>query len=86
MNTFCKLCLNAECNDPARPPQKGCNAAYLHWTLRRFVENIYFRVFTFLLIITDIILVITELVIDCSWHPASIILRSGRGPFVKVEL
>ena len=42
------------------------------------MENIYFRVFTFLLIITDIILVITELVIDCSWHPASVILRSVR--------
>jgi len=68
--------LISECNDPARHPQKGLNAAYLHWSLRRFVENIYFRVFTFLLIITDIILVITELAIDCSWHPASIILRN----------
>ena len=68
--------LISECNDPARPPVKGCNRKFLHWKLRRVVENIYFRIFTFLLIIIDIILVITEIIINCSWHPASIILRN----------
>ena len=48
-----------ECNDPARPPVRGCNKKFIHWKLRRTVENIYFRIFTFLLIIIDICLVIT---------------------------
>ena len=47
-----------ECNDPARPPVRGCNNKFIHWKLRRTVENIYFRIFTFLLIIIDICLVI----------------------------
>jgi len=66
----------SECNDPARPPMKGCNRKFLHWKLRRIVENIYFRVFTFLLIITDISIVITEISINCSWNPVSIVLRN----------
>jgi len=66
----------SECNDPARPPMKGCNTKFLHWKLRRIVENIYFRIFTFLLIITDISIVITEISINCSWNPVSIVLRN----------
>ena len=66
----------SECNDPARPPMKGCNTKFLHWKLRRIVENIYFRIFTFLLIITDSSIVITEISINCSWNPVSIVLRN----------
>merc|ERR1719323_2974878 len=55
---------------------KGCNTKFLHWKLRRIVENIYFRIFTFLLIITDISIVITEISINCSWNPVSIVLRN----------
>ena len=54
---------------------KGCNQQFLHWKLRRIVENIYFRIFTFLLIIVDISLVLAEISLNCSWHPAAIILR-----------
>jgi len=68
--------LISECNDPARPPVKGCNKKYFHWKLRRIVENIYFRIFTFLLILLDISLVIVEFYIGCSWNPVSIIIRN----------
>lgn len=67
--------LISECNDPARPPVKGCNKKFFHWKLRRVVENIYFRIFTFLLILLDISLVIAEIYISCSWNPVSIIIR-----------
>ena len=68
--------LISECNDPARPPVKGCNKKYFHWKLRRIVENIYFRIITFLLILLDIALVIAEIHISCSWNPVSIIIRN----------
>ena len=68
--------LISECNDPARPPVRGCNKKFLHWKLRRVVENIYFRVFTFLLIILDVGLVITEISINCSSDPISTIIRN----------
>ena len=68
--------LISECNDPARPPVKGCNKKFFHWKLRRIVENIYFRIFTFLLIILDISLVIAEVHINCSWNPVSVIIRN----------
>jgi len=68
--------LISECNDPARPPVKGCNKKFLHWKLRRIVENIYFRIFTFLLIILDIALVIAEIYLSCSWNPVSVIIRN----------
>ena len=68
--------LISECNDPARPPVKGCNKKYFHWKMRRIVENIYFRIFTFLLIILDISLVIVEVYIGCSWNPVSVIIRN----------
>eukprot|EP00092_Neocalanus_flemingeri_P005758 GFUD01006198.1.p1 GENE.GFUD01006198.1~~GFUD01006198.1.p1 ORF type:complete len:598 (-),score=127.12 GFUD01006198.1:1009-2802(-) len=68
--------LISECNDPARPPVKGCNKKFFHWRLRRIVENIYFRIFTFLLILLDISLVIAEIYISCSWNPVSVIIRN----------
>ena len=40
------------------------------------MENIYFRILTFLLIIADVSLVVAEISINCSWHPVSIILRN----------
>jgi len=67
--------LISERNDPARPPVRGWNKKFLHWRLRRAVENIYFRIFTFILIFGDISIVITEMVISCSGNPVSIILR-----------
>ena len=67
--------LISECNDPARPPVKGCNKKFIHWKLRRIVENIYFRIFTLLLIILNICLVIAEITISCSWNPVSVIIR-----------
>jgi len=67
--------LISECNDPARPPVKGCNKKFIHWRLRRIVENIYFRIFTLLLIILNICLVIAEITISCSWNPVSVIIR-----------
>ena len=68
--------LISERNDPSRPPVKGCNKKFLHWKLRRTVENIYFRLFTFIFIFVDIGLVVAELAISCSGHPASIIIRN----------
>jgi hypothetical protein len=67
--------LISERNDPARPPIKGWNKKFIHWRLRRAVENIYFRLFTFILIFADIGLVVAEMVISCSGNPVSIILR-----------
>jgi len=67
--------LISECNDPARPPVGGCNKKYFHWKLRRFVENVYFRIITFLLIFLDIGFVITELVFSCAGNPTSVIIR-----------
>jgi len=58
-------------NDPARPPIAGCNYTFVRWRIRRGVENLYFRVLTFMLIIIDLCLVISELVINCCGHPVS---------------
>lgn len=68
--------LISECNDPARPPVKGLNQKYAHWKLRRTVEHIYFRIFTFLLIFLDIAFVIVELVKDCAGDEVSTIIRN----------
>ena len=72
----CKYFLFSESNDPSRPPIKGCNRKFLHWKLKRIIENIYFRIFTLFLIILDIILVIVDISMNCSWHPVSIIIRN----------
>ena len=48
--------------DPSRPPEPGWNQDYVRWRLRRTVESLWFRTFTFLLIVTDIIVVIIDLV------------------------
>lgn len=47
--------------DPSKPPVPGMNQEYLTWRLRRIIESIYFRVFTLLLILVDIIIVIIDL-------------------------
>jgi len=62
--------------DPARPPIKGCNKKYLHWKLRRTVENIYFRLMTLLLIALDISFIIVEVVISCAGNPTVEIIRA----------
>jgi len=67
--------LISERNDPARPPVRGCNKKFVLWKMRRIVENIYFRLFTFFLIVLDIGLVVTEIAISCSGNPVSIIIR-----------
>ena len=67
--------LISERNDPSRPPVRGCNKKFALWKLRRIVENIYFRIFTFLLIILDICLVVTEITINCSGSPVSTSVR-----------
>ena len=67
--------LISERNDPSRPPVRGCNKKFVHWKMRRIVENIYFRLFTLLLILVDIGLVVAEIAISCSGHPVSIIVR-----------
>eukprot|EP00092_Neocalanus_flemingeri_P009379 GFUD01010093.1.p1 GENE.GFUD01010093.1~~GFUD01010093.1.p1 ORF type:complete len:615 (+),score=137.39 GFUD01010093.1:290-2134(+) len=67
--------LISERNDPARPPVRGCNQKFVLWKMRRIVENIYFRIFTFFLIVLDIGLVVTEIAISCSGNPVSIIIR-----------
>ena len=67
--------LISERNDPSRPPMRGCNKKFLLWKLRRTVENIYFRIFTLLLILVDIGLVVTEIAISCSGNPISKIIR-----------
>jgi len=61
--------------DPARPPIKGCNKKYLHWKLRRTVENIYFRLMTLLLIALDISFIIVEVVISCAGNPTVEVIR-----------
>lgn len=48
--------------DPSRPPEPGWNQDYVRWRLRRTVESLWFRVFTFVLIVIDIIVVIVDLV------------------------
>jgi len=48
--------------DPSKPPQPGWNPEYIKWRLRRVVESLWFRSFTFLLIFVDVILVIIDLV------------------------
>ena len=73
---YFKYFLFSESNDPSRPPIKGFNRKFLHWKLKRIVENIYFRIFTLFLIILDIILVIVDISMNCSWHPVSIIIRN----------
>ena len=40
----------------------GWNPDYIKWRLRRIVESLWFRSFTFLLIFVDVILVIIDLV------------------------
>jgi len=62
--------------DPARPPIKGCNKKYLHWKLRRTVENIYFRLITLLLIALDISFIIVEVAISCAGSPTVEIIRN----------
>ena len=76
MCLHCKYFLFSESNDPSRPPIKGFNRKFLHWKLKRIIENIYFRIFTLFLIILDIILVIVDISMNCSWHPVSIIIRN----------
>jgi len=66
----------SECNDPARPPPRGMNKQFVHFKLRRTVENIYFRLFTMLLIILDIGFVITEAVLNCAVDPTSKTIRN----------
>ena len=54
---------------------RGLNKKYIHWKLRRIVENIFFRIFTFLLIFLDIGFVIAEIVISCAGDYSSTIIR-----------
>ena len=54
---------------------RGMNKQFVHFKLRRTVENIYFRLFTMLLIILDIGFVITEAVLDCAVDPTSKTIR-----------
>ena len=51
-------------NDPSRPPIPGCNVNYVKWKTRRVIESIWFRVFTFILILIDVSIVIVEIVQD----------------------
>merc|ERR1719507_2209735 len=62
--------------DPARPPIKGCNKKYLHWKLRRTVENIYFRLITLFLIALDIGFIMVEIAISCAGSPTVEIIRN----------
>lgn len=55
---------------------RGCNKKYLHWKLRRTVENIYFRLMTLLLIALDISFIIVEVVISCAGNPTVEIIRA----------
>ena len=54
---------------------RGCNKKYLHWKLRRTVENIYFRLITLLLIALDISFIIVEIAISCAGNPTVEIIR-----------
>ena len=55
---------------------RGCNKKYLHWKLRRTVENIYFRLITLLLIALDISFIIVEVAISCAGSPTVEIIRN----------
>jgi len=48
-------------SDPSKPPVPGFNQEYLTWKLRRFIENLYFRAFTLILILVNIVIVIVDL-------------------------
>lgn len=52
--------------DPSKPPVPGLNKEYLIWRLRRTIESIFFRLFTLLLILVDIVIVIVDLSIEGS--------------------
>ena len=52
--------------DPSKPPVPGLNKEYLTWRLRRTIESIFFRLFTLLLILVDIVIVIVDLSIEGS--------------------
>merc|ERR1711976_435754 len=57
--------IDADLNlDPSKPPNKGFNQEYILWRMRRIVESFWFRIFTFLLIIIDLIVVIIDLCND----------------------
>merc|ERR1739844_156477 len=58
--------------DPSRPPQPGCNKGYLRWRLRRIVESLIFRLFTFFLIFLDVIIVIIDLATQDSKNPKNL--------------
>ena len=55
---------------------RGCNKKYLHWKLRRTVENIYFRLITLLLIALDISFIIVEIAISCAGNPTVEVIRN----------
>ena len=50
--------------DPSKPPVPGINSQYITWKLRRLIENIYFRIITFFLILLDIIIVTVDLILE----------------------
>lgn len=52
--------------DPSKPPVPGLNKEYLTWRLRRTIESIFFRLFTLLLILVDIVIVIVDLSLEGS--------------------
>ena len=57
--------IDADLNlDPSKPPNKGLNQEYILWKLRRIVESFWFRIFTFLLIVIDLIVVVIDLCYD----------------------
>ena len=51
-------------SDPSRPPVPGWNVEYVKWKTRRIIESIWFRIFTFVLILLDVAIVIVEIVQD----------------------
>ena len=55
---------------------RGCNKKYLHWKLRRIVENIYFRLITLLLIAFDIGFIIVEIAISCAGDSTVVVIRN----------
>ena len=55
---------------------RGCNKKYLHWKLRRTVENIYFRLITLLLIALDISFIIVEIAISCAGDSTVVVIRN----------
>eukprot|EP00094_Tigriopus_californicus_P011182 TCALIF_10791-PA protein Name:"Similar to TPTE2 Phosphatidylinositol 3,4,5-trisphosphate 3-phosphatase TPTE2 (Homo sapiens)" AED:0.03 eAED:0.03 QI:1078/0.83/0.57/1/0.66/0.57/7/173/580 len=53
-------------NDPSKPPHKGCNCNYIRWcTLRFVIQSLLFRLFSFVLVIVDSFLIVTDIIIDC---------------------